>query len=95
MKLKEFVEKFICKNSLIRLWCPIENGHQLIYKNKIDLEFKKIDEQSVCMEHELIDSKTWQSKYNNCEVIGVKDIVIDGFYREAINIVIDKINIRG
>lgn len=90
MKLKEFVEKFICKNSLIRLWIPIKGGHQLIYKNIIDLDFKKVDEKSVCMEHQLIKNKVWQSKYNNCKVIGIKDIVVDDFYREAINIVIDK-----
>ena len=34
-------------------------------------------------------SKSWQSEYSLCEVVGVTDIVVrDNFYPEAVNIVI-------
>lgn len=46
---------------------------------------------SVCMEWELLKNKVWQSEYNNCIVIGVKDIVVDDLYREAVNIVIESV----
>lgn len=78
MKLYEFVDKFICKNTLIRLWKPIKGGHEMIHKNG----------NSVCMEWELLKNSVWQSEYNNCEVVGVTDIGVDDFYREAVNIVI-------
>ena len=43
----------------------------------------------VCMEHELLSSKSWQSEYSLCEVVGVTDIVvINSLYPEAVNIVI-------
>ena len=79
MKLKEFIEKFICKNSLIRLWKPIKGcKHQMLIE----------EDKKVCMEWELLDGKVWQSKYLENEVIGINDIVVNDFYREAINIVI-------
>lgn len=79
MRLKDFVDTFVCRNTLIRLWKPVKGGHKMIYNG----------DKSVCMEWELVRGETWQSKYNDCEVIGVKDIVVDDFYREAVNIVID------
>lgn len=78
MKLKDFVATFVCHNSLIRLWIPIKGGHKMLHKC----------DDSVCMEWQLLKNETWQAIYNDCEVIGVKDIVTDDFYREAINIVI-------
>ena len=78
MVLKDFVDTFICSNTLIRLWEPIKGGHKMIHNG----------EDSVCMEWELVRGEVWQSKYNHCEVIGVKDIVVDDFYREAVNIII-------
>lgn len=78
MKLKDFVATFVRPNSLIRLWVPIKGGHKMIHKC----------DDSVCMEWQLLKNETWQSLYNDHEVIGVKDIVVDDFYREAINIVI-------
>lgn len=80
MELKEFVEKFICKNSLIRLWKPIKGGYEMIADNEDEL---------ICMEHQFLKDKCWQSKYKNYKVIGVKDIFIGDFYMEAINIVLD------
>lgn len=79
MNLGEFVENFVCPNSLIKLWIPdVDCGHKLLIE----------DGNFVCMEHELLDDKVWQSRYRGARVIGVTDIYCDDFYREAINIVI-------
>ena len=79
MTLKDFVDTFVCSNTLIRLWKPIKGGHEMIHNG----------DDKVCMEWELARGETWQCKYNDYEVIGVKDIVVDDFYREAVNIVIN------
>ena len=82
MDLKEFVEKFVCKNSLIRLWTLANGRYNMIHRDDGD------DEDCVCMDWQLISYTTWQSRYNDCEVVGVKDILLDASYIEAINIVI-------
>lgn len=88
--LKDFIERYIVPNSLIRLWTKHENGgHEMIYKEDPSKP-NNIDD--VCMEWQLIQNKVWQSFYKDCKVIGIKDICVDGFYREAINIVIVKEN---
>jgi uncharacterized protein YjcR len=79
MSLKEFIEKFVCKNTLIRLWKPAKGWHEMICR----------EDKCVCMEWELVQGKVWQSEYSNYEVVGVKDIVVNDFYREAVNIVIN------
>lgn len=78
MSLYNFISKFVCSNSLVRLWTEIPGGHKMIHRG----------DSSVCMEHEILRGKTWQARYSSCQVIGVTDIVVDDFYREAINIVI-------
>ena len=87
MKLNTFVRKYICSNTLIRLWVPASGGGYrmlFIYDEK---KPRNIDD--VCMEHELLFSKSWPSEYSLCEVVGVTDIVVrNGFYPEAVNIVI-------
>lgn len=30
MKLHDFINKWICKNSIVRIWIPFEEGHKLI-----------------------------------------------------------------
>lgn len=81
MTLEAFVRNFVGKNSLIRLWYknPKEYGHIMLIE----------DNKSVCMEHELLKQKVWQSKYLYNRVEYVKDIYVDDFYREAINIIIE------
>lgn len=86
MKLKEFIEKFICRNTLIRLWFTHDSGHIMV----TDESKKDMLHNGVCMEWEIINGKVWQSKYLNCKVIGVTDILVDSFYKEAVNIVIEK-----
>lgn len=77
MLLNEFIEKFICRNTLIRLWEPYKCGHKMLCEQ----------DKEVCMEWELLKDKVWQSKYKNYTVIGINDIVTET-YREAINIII-------
>ena len=88
MTLKDFVKRYVCSNTILRLWAPKNgwNGYVLLY---VKDERKPDGVDDVCMDWELIHDKCWQSKYCDCKVLGVKDIVVDGFYREAVNIVID------
>ena len=80
MQLKTFVEKFVCNNSLIRLWYPCDGGHQIFGK----------DIDTLSMEWELIRGEGVFKDYVDSEVIGVTDILVDGHYKEAINIVIER-----
>lgn len=72
MILKDFIDKFVGCNSLVRLW-KINNNkeHQMLC--------------DATMEWKILDN----SKYKDYKVLYVKDILVDDFYREAINIVID------
>ena len=87
MKLNTFVRKYVCSNTLIRLWVPASGGgHRMLCKYD---EKKPGNIDDVCMEHELLSTKSWQSKYSLCEVIGVTDIVVThSHFPEAVNIVI-------
>ena len=78
MILKEFIENFVCKNSLIRLWYPVKGGHEMV-----------IDD--VSMEWETSKGEGIYRKFINNNVIGVTDILVSGNYTEAINIVIENI----
>lgn len=86
MKLKDFIEKFIGRNSLIRLWTF--NGNEKVMIAKYDISKPgSIDE--VVMDWELLSGRNWRSKYLYHDVIYVKDILCtDSFYKEAVNIVI-------
>lgn len=79
MKLKEFTETFIAKNSLVRLWYPnFNHGHSLVLDT--------IDD--VFMDWEIEKELHEAAKYTDHEVGCVVDIVCGGKYSEAINIVI-------
>lgn len=80
MTLEDFIKKFVCKNSLVRLWIKTKSGYKMICNG----------DNSVCMEWKLLKGGVWQSEYKDCEVIGVKDMFVDDYYGEAINIVINK-----
>lgn len=77
MTLKEFIEKFVCKNTIIRLWTRYKNGHKMIH----------CGDDEVSMEWQTLKGESFQSAYLDREVIGVTDIVCD-INREAVNIVI-------
>lgn len=78
MTLKEFIEKWVCKNTLIRLWVQGGSGHRMLTHPT---------GKEVGMEWAALDGSSWQAKYTECEVIGVTDILCET-YREAVNIVI-------
>lgn len=79
MTLREFVEKFVCRNTMIRLWIPHFGGHMLLSSG----------DSTVGMEWEILDRKGWQHLFGEHKVIGVTDILCDDPYREAVNIVIE------
>ena len=78
MKLKDFIEKYICKNTLIRLWIPI---------NKCQYKMIHDKEKEVSMEWQILQDESFLSKYKDNEVIGITDILCET-YKEAVNIVI-------
>lgn len=79
MKLREFVERFVCCNTIIRLWTTCKNGH--------GYEMICEGEKEVGMEWQILNGKSFQSKYADREVVGVTDIICETD-REAVNIVI-------
>ena len=77
MTLKEFIQKFVCRNTLIRLWEPFNGGHKMLTDGETE----------VGMEWEIVGGEGWQAKYADREIIGVTDIFCET-YREAVNIVL-------
>jgi len=81
MKLKEFVEKFVEHNTLIRLLYKNKGGHEVVLNDWDD----------VSMEHELLKGKGKFKNYADHKVRGVTDVlVVKSPYSEAVNIVIEK-----
>lgn len=81
MKLKKFVNNYICPNTLIRLWYPIEGGHELAYPKEI-------------MDWQITKEETLLQPYLDCMVIGVTDILIEGNYKEVVNIVLKNADLK-
>lgn len=82
MTLREFVEKFVCPNTMIRLWVPHFGGHMLLSDNS-----DPDNPDDVGMNWEILEKKGWQYLFADHEVIGVTDIRCDS-YPEAVNVVI-------
>lgn len=80
MKLKDFLERFIEKNTVIRLWYKTIGGHTLVATD--------IDE--VSMEWEILSHKGIYQSFLYNGVIGVTGIVVSGRFTEAVNIVIEE-----
>lgn len=77
MILKNFIEQFVCPNTLIRL-------HHVSHISGISYESANNDEPE--MEWKLVNSE-----FANKEVIGVTDILyLHDSYSEAVNIVIER-----
>ena len=80
MILKDFIEKFILKNTLVRLWYEtLENqqgDHEMVLNH---------NNKYVIMEWEVS-----KARLGNHEVIGVTDILCNDNYSEAVNIVISR-----
>lgn len=77
MTLKEFIEKFVCKNTIIRLWTEYKGGHKMIH----------CGDEEVSMEWQTLKGESFQSAFLDREVIGVTDILCEK-HIEAVNIVI-------
>ena len=74
MKLKEFINKFICPNSLVRLLKKLDDGYGYIMLTPeavMDWEITGLSEKII-----------------SCEVVHITDVFCET-YREAINIVIN------
>ena len=85
MKLREFIEKCIEPNCLIRLVYKNKGGHKIVLDDWND----------VSMEWEILKGKGKNRHYINNEVLGVTSILIrGGSYTEAINIVIEEMEIQ-
>lgn len=78
MKLKDFIEKFVAHNTVVRLWREKGHTYQMIHDG----------EKEVSMEWEVLDGKSFLSKYLESKVVCVTDIVCNK-YPEAVNIVIE------
>lgn len=76
MYLYEFIKTYIARNTLVRLWRPIDTNNP--YREKILLTNKAV------MEWEVMDIPQLQ----DIPVIHITDIVCDDT-KEAVNIVID------
>lgn len=95
--LKEFVSKYVCHNSMIRLWrfAPKDDGTVGTVTRMItehDSRDANDGDSEVGMEWELLKGVGWQTKFADCPVIGVTDILCE-HYREAINIIINPVGI--
>lgn len=77
MTLKRFVKKYVCKNTLIRLWYTTPSGYIMV-------------SEKVAMDKEFKDSKGRLSEFSKNKVVGVADIVVSTGYTDAVNIVIIK-----
>ena len=80
LTLKEFVEQFTCPNTMVRLWFEKNSFSYSLIKEGVD---------DVIMNHALLKGVGIELKYLDSKVIGVNDILVDGRYPEAVNIVID------
>lgn len=81
LTLKDFINRYICKNTVVRLW---NKSKEKGYSHKMLISD---DGRETCMEWQLLSHKTSLSKYLDNEVIGVADIICETCV-EAVNIVI-------
>lgn len=81
MQLGEFIEKFIERNSLIRL----------VYKNETS-GYKTVQKtwEDICMEWKVLKGEHGNNDYINHKVLGIASIATGGHYPETINIVIEE-----
>lgn len=78
MKLKDFIENFIGKNTLVRLWYKTATGGHIMADNNVLMEWEVM-----------------KGEYSEHTVLYVKDILIpDATHSEAVNIVIEKIDLE-
>lgn len=79
MELWEFIERYVFKNTILRIWGHRNNGqHKLLWDGHKEW----------CMEWQILNDECYQSKYKHCKIIGVTDILCDNCW-EAVNLVIE------
>lgn len=81
MRLKQFIEKFVESNTIIRLVYKEKSGHRIIHESWND----------VSMEHEILNKKGINRHYINNNVLGIASIMTFGNWPEAINIVVERL----
>jgi len=54
MQLKEFIEQFVAKNTLVRLWYKELGGHSLIDSSKLYMEWELVESDFALNEVEYI-----------------------------------------
>lgn len=81
MTVEEFIKNFVCDNTLVRFWTRNRSGFTMLHEGDDD----------VTMEWKVLSyTDIWQHELLNRKVIGVADIIVNGFnYPEAVNIVIE------
>jgi hypothetical protein len=82
MTLKEFIDEYIERNSMVRILYKDNPGSYRILLNDWD---------EVSMEWEIVKGQGRYAPYINHEVIGIACISVTGPYSSAINIVIEEI----
>jgi hypothetical protein len=80
MILKEFIEEYIERNSMVRLLYKDKLGNHKIILNNWN---------EVSMEWEVVKGEGVYAPYNNHKVLCIASILVRGHYPEAINIVIE------
>jgi hypothetical protein len=82
MTLKEFIDEYIERNSMVRVLYKDNPGSYRILLNDWD---------EVSMEWEIVKGQGRYAPYINHKVIGIACISVTGHYSEAINIVIEEV----
>ena len=82
MILKEFIEEYIERNSMVRLLYKDKLGNHRIILNNWN---------KVSMEWEVVKGEGVYAPYSNHKVLRIASILVRGHYPEAINIVIEEI----
>lgn len=77
MNLKGFIKKYVCANTMIRLWKNIDKHERLCL----------FDDCKPVMSWELERNIEYE-KFRNMKVVGVTDILCETYY-EAVNIVVE------
>lgn len=77
MNLKEFLEKYVCANTMIRLWINIDGHGRLCL----------FDDCKPVMSWELEKNRGYE-KFRNMKIVGVTDILCET-HCEAVNIVVE------
>ena len=81
MELKEFIDKYIEHNSLVRVLYKHKGGHKVVLNDWDD----------VAMDWEIVKGQGKYAPYINHKVLGIASILVRGPYSEAVNVVIEEI----